>query len=167
MSPLVLPPVVVGFGLLIVLRWIGAGMLFTPWAAIIAGAVVSLPLLVRTVRVAVEQIDPRLELAAATLGASRLRRWLTITLPLAWRGIVGGAVLAWARAMGEFGATIIVAGNMPGRTTTIPVAVWTKIQTPTGGSPLLLVVASMVLALAAVACSEWLVRRSPNSSAKS
>lgn len=94
-APLVLPPVVTGFLLLIVLQTAGSSLLFTWWAAVLASAVVAWPLLVRTVRAAVEQIDPRLAVAAATLGASRWKVLRTITVPLAWRGIVGAATLAW------------------------------------------------------------------------
>ncbi len=159
MAPLVAPPVVTGFLLLIVLRELNQDLLFTFWAATVASALMAVPLLVRTVRAAVEAIDPRYSVVAATLGASPLRRLLTITVPLAWRGIVGGATLAWARALGEFGATIVVAGNIPGRTRTIPLAVWTSLQSPGAPSIIPLVVAAMVLCIAAVVVAETLNRR--------
>jgi len=159
MAPLVVPPVVTGFGLLLLLRAVSAGLLFTLWAAVLAAAVVALPLLVRTVRAAVEQTDPGLAKVAATLGASPWRIFWTITLPMSWRGLVGGAALAWARAFGEFGATIVVAGNMPGRTRTIPLAIWTSLQSKPLASVVGLVVAALVLSIAAVAVSEWIVRR--------
>ena len=123
--------VVTGFILLIVLRSLPFDILFTWWAAVFAASIVSVPLLIRTTRAAIEVIDPRLPHVAATLGASRLRSLRTITWPLAWKGIVGGVLLAWARALGEFGATIVVAGNIPGETRTIPLAIWTAIQSRT------------------------------------
>ncbi len=159
MAPLVMPPVVTGFILLIVLRSLPFDILFTWWAAVFAAAIVSVPLLIRTTRAAIEVIDPRLPHVAATLGASRLRSLRTITWPLAWKGIVGGVLLAWARALGEFGATIVVAGNIPGETRTIPLAIWTAIQSPTGRSVVPLIVAAAALSAAAIALSEWLVRR--------
>lgn len=159
MAPLVAPPVITGFLLLVVLRELSQDLLFTFWAATIASALMAIPLLVRTVRAAVEAVDPRYSVVAATLGASRLRRLLTITIPLAWRGIVGGATLAWARALGEFGATIVVAGNIPGRTRTIPLAVWTSLQSPSAPSTVPLVAAAMALCIAAVVVAEGLNRR--------
>jgi len=164
MAPLVVPPVVTGFGLLLVLRAVSAGLLFTLWAAALAAGVVALPLLVRTVRAAVEQTDPGLAKVAATLGASPWRVFWTITLPISWRGMVGGAALAWARAFGEFGATIVVAGNMPGRTRTIPLAIWTSLQSKPLSSVVGLVVAALVLSIAAVALSEWIVRKAGSDS---
>jgi molybdate transport system permease protein len=159
MVPLVAPPVVTGFLLLIVLREIHTDLLFTFWAATVASALMGLPLLIRTVRASVEAIDPRYGIVAATLGASPIRRLATITIPLAWRGIVSGATLAWARALGEFGATIVVAGNIPDRTRTIPLAVWTAIQTPGAPSTAPLIVAALVLTVAAVAVAELLQRQ--------
>lgn len=159
MTPLVIPPVVTGFVLLRLMVWLGFPAPFTASAAVLAAAIVATPLLVRTVRAVVEQVDPRYAQVAATLGASRLRILLTITLPLSWRGIVGGASLAFARALGEFGATIIVAGNYPGRTTTIPLAIWTSIQSTEDISIGPLIIAAVLLSVAAVALSELLVRR--------
>ncbi len=161
MTPLVVPPVVTGFGLLLLFRFVGAGVLFTWWAAAAAAAVVAMPLIVRTVRASIEQSDRRLARVAATLGASPWRVFWTITLPLSWRGVVGGAALCWARAFGEFGATIVVAGNMPGKTRTLPLAIWTSLQSKPLGACVGLVVAAIVLSVAAVAWSEWVIRRAP------
>jgi molybdate transport system permease protein len=129
--PLVLPPVVTGFFLLdlfgrrgIVGRFLGLDLAFTWWAAVLASVVVSLPLAVWTTKVALDGIDPALENAARLLGRGEWRVFLEITLPLARRGIVGGAVLAFARSLGEFGATIVVAGSTPGETLTMPSAVY-------------------------------------------
>jgi molybdate transport system permease protein len=129
--PLVLPPVVTGFFLLdlfgrrgIVGRFLGLDLAFTWWAAVLASVVVSLPLAVWTTKVALDGIDPALENAARLLGRGEWQVFLEITLPLARRGIVGGAVLAFARSLGEFGATIVVAGSTPGETLTMPSAVY-------------------------------------------
>lgn len=137
--PLALPPVATGLILLKLfsrkgllgpaLGKVGIEVIFTWKAVAIAMAVMSFPLLVRTARTAFESVDPRLEGVARTLGAGRWRVFFTITLPLASRGVVSGAVLAFARALGEFGATILVAGNLPGRTTTLPVAIFQAIET--------------------------------------
>ncbi len=164
MTPLVVPPVVTGFGLLFLFRLLGVGILFTWWAAAVAAGVVALPLIIRTVRASVEQTDRRLARVAATLGASPWRIFWTITLPMSWRGIVGGAALSWARAFGEFGATIVVAGNMPGKTRTLPVAIWTSLQSKPLGSCVGLVVAAVVLSVAAVAVSQWVVHKAPSAS---
>ncbi len=161
--PLVIPPVVTGLVILQGLVWLerefGVGIAYTWWAAAMASAALALPLLVRTVRTAVESIDPRLPQVAATLGASRWRVFRTVTLPLSWKGIVGGAVLAWARAAGEFGATIVVAGNMPGRTQTIPLAIYSALQSPKERPIWPLVIVAVAMSVAAVAASEILVRR--------
>ena len=152
--PLVIPPVATG---LILLKLLGRkgpiggflhshfdfDIVFT-WRAVIAAmAVMSFPLLVRGARIAFESVDPRLEQVAATLGASRLRIFLTITLPLAVRGIIAGSVLAFARALGEFGATILVAGNIPGRTTTLSVSIYSDIQLGHDGDALRLLTVSI------------------------
>ena len=160
MAPLVVPPVVTGFGLLVVLRAAGGSLLFTWWAAVLASWIVALPLMVRTVRASVEQTDPRLARLAATLGASPWRVFWTVTVPLAWPGIFGGAALSWARAFGEFGATIVVAGNIPQATRTVPLAIWTSLQSRPLGAIAGLVAASLVLSVGAVAVSERLVQRS-------
>jgi molybdate transport system permease protein len=148
--PLVLPPTVTGYYLIVVLGrrgWLGAplyqatgwSVAFTWYAAVIAATVMALPLLVRTARAAIESVDRDLEKAAYTLGRSELRTALEVTLPLARNGILAGLVLAFARALGEFGATLMLAGNIPGRTTTVPLAIYTAVQTGDSGAALVLV----------------------------
>jgi molybdate transport system permease protein len=133
--PLVLPPVVTGFLLLLLLgrygpvgRFLeaafGIRLLFTVNAAVIAAAVVAFPLMYQSAKAAFQAVDTRLEDAARTLGAGEARVFLTVTLPLAWPGLVAGTVLSFARALGEFGATVMVAGNIPGETTTVPLAIF-------------------------------------------
>jgi len=118
------------------------------------------PLLVRAIRMAIEAVDPRLELAARTLGASRTRVFFTVTLPLAMPGVVTGALLAFARALGEFGATITFVSNIPGETQTLPLAIYTFTQVPGADwQALRLSLFSVALSLAALAFSEWLVQR--------
>jgi molybdate transport system permease protein len=157
--PLVLPPTVTGYYLIVVLgrrgwlgaplyRWTGWTVTFTWYAAVIAATVMALPLLVRTARAAIESVDRDLEKAAYTLGRPEWRTALEVTLPLAWRGILAGLVLAFARALGEFGATLMLAGNIPGRTTTIPLAVYTAVQTGETGTALVLVAGLTALSCA-------------------
>jgi molybdate transport system permease protein len=129
--PLVLPPVVTGFLLLVLLgrhgpvgELLGVRILFTAAAAVLASAVVAFPLMYQSAKAAFLAIDRSLEDAARTLGGGELRVFLTVTLPLAWPGLVAGVVLSFARALGEFGATAMVAGNIPGRTTTVPLAIY-------------------------------------------
>ena len=126
--PLVLPPVVTGFALLVTLGRRGPlgdlGWLFTPWAAVAASAVVAFPLVYQSARAAFGAQNVELEMVARCLGASKMRAFWSITLPLAWPGLAAGALLAFARALGEFGATVMVAGNVPGRTLTAPVAIY-------------------------------------------
>ena len=126
--PLVLPPVVTGFALLVVLGrggWLGdLRLLFTPWAAVVAAAVVAFPLVYQSARAAFDALDGDLEAVARCLGASPARAFWTVTLPLAWPGLAAGAVLAFARGLGEFGATVMVAGNIAGKTLTAPVALY-------------------------------------------
>ena len=133
--PLVMPPVVTGFLLLILIGKNGpigrflaetfhAQIIFTPYAAIIAGTVVSFPLMYQSTKAAFQSIDTKLEDAARTLGANEWRVFWTVTLPLAWHGLLSGIVLSFARALGEFGATIMVAGNIPGKTQTLPLAIY-------------------------------------------
>jgi molybdate transport system permease protein len=133
--PLVLPPVVTGFLLLLLLgrygpvgRFLenafGVRLLFTVHAAVIAAVVVAFPLMYQSAKAAFQAVDARLEDAARTLGAGEARVFLTVTLPLAWPGLVAGTVLSFARALGEFGATVMVAGNIPGETTTVPLAIF-------------------------------------------
>jgi molybdate transport system permease protein len=159
--PLVMPPVATGLILLnllgrhgpigvVVEKVFGSEIVFT-WKAIVAAmAVMSFPFLVRTVRLAFEEINPRLEQVARTLGASPARVFTTITLPLAARGMAAGAVWAFARALGEFGATILVAGNIPGRTTVMSVAIYSDIQLGQDGHAYELMGLSAVLAFAAI-----------------
>ncbi len=166
MLPLVLPPTVVGYYLLLALGrgspvsdWFGWRILFTWGAAAIASAVVGLPLLVQSARAAIAGVDPVLEQVARTLGSSEIEVLRRVTLPLARRGILAGLVLAATRALGEFGATLMVAGNIPGRTQTLPLAIYDAVQnrnyTQANG---------MVLLMTALAfLSLWGVRRFENS----
>ena len=169
--PLVLPPVVTGYLLLITFGRkapIGAfladhfGIVFSfRWTgAALACGVMAFPLMVRAIRLSVEAIDRRLEDAAATLGARPAWGFLTVTLPLAMPGIIVGAMLAFARALGEFGATITFVSNIPGETQTISAAIYTLTQVPGGDAAALkLVVVAIVISLAALMASEWLARR--------
>lgn len=166
--PLVMPPVATGLLLLEVFGrhgWIGEflhglniDVIFT-WKAVVAAmAVMSFPFVVRHARVALEAVGTRVEQVAATLGASPWRVAWTVTLPLARRGIAAGAVMAFARALGEFGATILVAGNIPGSTTTISTSIYTDILLGHDGHAYGLIAVSVALAFAAILASEWLVR---------
>lgn len=169
--PLVLPPVAVGFLLLLALgrrgvlgRWLhetlGVDIAFTWKAAAIAAAVMGFPLLVRSTRLAIELVDARLEDAARTLGAGPLRVLTQVTLPLALPGVISGVVLAFARSLGEFGATITVAGNIEGVTRTLPSAIYTYSQVPGGDAAALrLVLISIGLSVVALLLSETLARR--------
>ncbi len=169
--PLVLPPVVVGYVLLLMLgrrgfvgRWLHEGLgidvAFTWKAAAIAAAVMGFPLLVRSTRLAMELVDVRIEQAARTLRAGPLRVFLTITLPLSAPGLLAGVVLAFARSLGEFGATITFAGNIEGVTRTLPVAIFTYTQVPGGDGPAMrLVVVSVLLSVIALIVSEVAARR--------
>lgn len=168
--PLVLPPVAVGYVLLLVVgssgllgRWLtrwGIPIAFTWRAAVIASAVMALPLMVRSVRVALELVDPGLEAAARTLGASPLRVLTTITLPLAWPGLLSGSVLCFVRSLGEFGATMTVAGNIAGQTRTLPVALYSYSQSPSGDGPAVrLMIVSIALSMGALLISELLASR--------
>lgn len=132
--PLVLPPSVIGYGLLMVvgkngllgkaLANMGVSIVFTWWAAVLASTVVAFPLMYQSAKAAFKSVDVNYEKAARTLGAGELRIFFTITLPLAWPGIIAGLVLSFARALGEFGATLMVAGNIPGQTQTVPLAIY-------------------------------------------
>ena len=169
--PLILPPVVTGylllltfgrrgpvgqlleegFGIVLAFRWTGAAL---------AAAIMAFPLMVRAMRLAIEAVDPKLEAAAATLGASKLRVFATVTLPLIAPGVIAGAVLAFAKAMGEFGATITFVSNIPGETQTVPSAIYAFLQVPGGeDTALRLVLVSVAVAMLALALSEWLARR--------
>jgi len=169
--PLVLPPVVTGYLLLISLGRkapLGAfladhfGIVFSfRWTgAAVACGVMAFPLLVRAIRLSIEAIDRRLEDAASTLGANRAWTFATVTLPLALPGIIAGMMLAFARALGEFGATITFVSNIPGETQTISAAIYSLIQVPGGDADALkLVVISIVICVAALLASEWLAKR--------
>jgi molybdate transport system permease protein len=169
--PLILPPVVVGYLLLVVFgrrgplgAWLydvfGITLAFTWKGAAIASAVMAFPLMVRAIRLSLESVDRRLEHAARTLGASPLRVFLTVTLPLTLPGILTGVVLGFARSMGEFGATITFVSNIPGETRTLPLALYSLVQTPGGSEGAMrLVIISVVLAMAALVASEVLTRR--------
>ena len=169
--PLVLPPVVTGYVLLLAFGrrgWFGGWiadhlgiMLAFRWTgAALACGVMSFPLLVRPIRLSIEAVDQKLEQAAATLGAAPWRVFLTITLPLAAPGIIAGMVLGFAKAIGEFGATITFVSNIPGETQTISSAIYSLIQTPDGDrAALRLLMISVVIAFAALVASEWFARR--------
>ena len=168
--PLVMPPVVTGyllllgfgrngavgafleeFGIVLAFRWTGAAL---------AAAIMGFPLVVRAIRLAIEAVDPRLEQAASTLGAGRFWSFFLVTLPLITPGILAGAVLGFAKAMGEFGATITFVANIPGQTQTLPSAIYAFLQIPGAeASALRLVGLSLVVAVGAVLISEWLARR--------
>lgn len=168
--PLILPPVVTGylllltfgrrgavggfleetFGLVFAFRWTGAAL---------AAAVMAFPLMVRAIRLAIEAVDPKLEQAASTLGASRIWVFATVTLPLILPGVIAGAILAFAKAMGEFGATITFVSNIPGQTQTLPSAIYSFLQVPGGDAQALqLVLIAVGIALAALLLSEWVGR---------
>ena len=168
--PLVLPPVVTGYLLLLAFGrrgpvggalwdWFGVAFAFRWTGAALAAAVMGFPLMVRTIRLSLEAVDPRLEQAAATLGAARPWVFLSVTLPLILPGVLAGAVLAFAKAMGEFGATITFVSNIPGETQTLPSAIYSFLQTPGAeGAAARLVMVSVAVSLAALALSEWLGR---------
>lgn len=136
--PLVLPPVVVGFALLVVFTpgnafgaWLeahGLGVVFSKAGAVLASSIIGFPLFYQTVRAALGSVDATMEDVARTLGASELRIFFTISIPLAWKGILTGAILAFSRALGEFGATILIAGNIPGLTRTMPLAIYSLVE---------------------------------------
>jgi len=157
--PLVLPPTVTGYYLIVLLGrrgWLGSPLYaatgwtvaFTWYAAVIAATVMALPLLVRTARAAIESVDRDLERAAYTLGRPEWRTALEVTLPLARNGILAGLVLAFARALGEFGATLMLAGNIPGRTQTVPLAIYTAVQTGETSDAVVLVAVLTLLSCA-------------------
>ena len=169
--PLVMPPVVTGYLLLLTFgrrgpvgAWLeetlGIVFAFNWTGAALACAVMGFPLMVRAIRLSIESVDTGLERAAATLGASRAWVFLTVTLPLALPGIIAGAVLCFAKALGEFGATITFVSNIPGVTQTLPTAIFTYTQVPGGDAPALrLTLVSILISLAALVVSEWLARR--------
>ncbi|GEN06976.1 molybdate ABC transporter permease subunit [Myxococcus sp. MISCRS1] len=166
--PLVLPPTAVGLVLLEllgregplgrVLDAMGVEVVFTPGAVVLASAVMAFPLLVRSARSGFEEVDPRLVAVARTLGDSRARAFFRVTLPLAWRGVVVGALLAFSRALGEFGATVLVAGNIPGRTQTLSLAIFQYTQLGQDAQALRLAGIAALLAFVAVYATEGLTR---------
>ena len=165
--PLVLPPTAVGYLLLRLLardgplgeRALGLDLLFTWKGAVLASAVMALPLVVRTARLAFEEVDPRLEAMARTLGLGPLRAFAEVTLPLARRGLAAAAVLGFTRALGEFGATVIVAGNIPGKTQTLALAIFSEMQAGRDSSAMTLVGITVVLAFVALWTVEILQRK--------
>lgn len=170
--PLVIPPVATGLILLklfshraplgrLLENSIGLEIVFTWKAVVLATAVMSLPLLVRTARVAFEEVDPRFEQIAQTLGAGPWDTFFTITLPLASRGLVAGGVLAFARSLGEFGATIMLAGFIPGETVTLALGIYHHVQLGQDAEAIRLLIVSLSLAFSALAVSEWLLRKPP------
>ncbi len=168
--PLILPPVVTGYLLLLTFgrkgamgqvldQWFGIVLAFRWTGAVLAAAVMAFPLMVRAIRLAIEAVDPKLEQAAATLGAPRPWVFVTVTLPLILPGIIAGAILAFAKAMGEFGATITFVSNIPGQTQTLPSAIYAFLQVPGGEGPALRLVAiAVAVAMTALLASEWLAR---------
>jgi molybdate transport system permease protein len=169
--PLILPPVVTGYLLLITFgrrgyvgqfldQWFGIVLAFRWTGAVLAAAVMAFPLMVRAIRLAFEAVDPKLEQAAGTLGASPAWVFVTVTLPSILPGVLAGAVLAFAKAMGEFGATITFVSNIPGETQTLPSAIYAFLQVPGGdGQAFRLVIVSIVVAMGALIASEWIGRR--------
>ena len=168
--PLVLPPVVTGYLLLLTFGTQGPiGSLLQPFGivfafrwtgAALAAAIMAFPLMVRAIRLGFESVDPRLEQAAATLGAPRIWIFLTVTLPLILPALLAGATLGFAKAMGEFGATITFVSNIPGQTQTLPSAIYALLQVPAGEAQAMrLVLVSVAIAIGAVLVSEWLARR--------
>ena len=166
--PLVMPPVSTGLILLKIFgrrspigQWLyerGIEIVFNWKGVLIAMATMSFPLLVRSVRTSFSEVNPRLEQIAATLGASALKIFFVITIPLAYRGIIAGALLAFSRALGEFGATILLAGNIPGKTQTLSLAIFNFVQTGKDPEAYILLGITVALAFIFVWCSEWLLR---------
>jgi len=169
--PMVLPPVVLGYMLLVLLGrrgWIGSWLYeqfhiqltFHWWGAVIASAVMAFPLMVRAIRQALMQVNPLLEQAAQTLGATPVKTFFSITLPLSYHGVLTGGILAFSRSLGEFGATITFAGNLEGETRTLPLAIYSLTQSPEGDAAALrLVVLSVLVSVFALLASQWLERR--------
>ncbi len=169
--PLIMPPVVTGYMLLILFgtrgpigsildSWFGIVLAFKWTGAVLAAAVMAFPLMVRAIRLAIEAVDPKLEQAAATLGANRFWTFSFVTLPLILPGIIAGSILAFAKAMGEFGATITFVSNIPGQTQTLPSAIYAFLQVPGGDeSALRLVAVSVFVAISALLVSEVVATR--------
>ena len=168
--PLVLPPVAIGYVLLVMFGrngplgallydWLGVNLIFSWRGAAVAAGIMAFPLLVRAVRLSMEVVDQRLETAARTLGARPWRVFLTITLPLASPGILTGVLLAFIRCLGEFGATITFAANVPGETRTLPLALYTALQVPGGeDAAMRLALVAIALAIGALLASQFLAR---------
>ncbi|MGA2160351.1 MAG: molybdate ABC transporter permease subunit [Dehalococcoidia bacterium] len=167
--PIVLPPTVVGLGLLMLfgkngpigqlLLLAGATVVFSWPATVISAVVVSFPLMYMNARAAFEQVDVNYEHAASTLGAGPWRIFWTVTLPLAWPGVLAGTVLAFARALGEFGATLMLAGNIPGKTATIPIAIYSAVQAGNTDQVLIMVLIILMLSFASITALSFLRRR--------
>lgn len=169
--PLVMPPVTTGYLLLLLLgsnsllgKWLfttfGIKLAFSFQAAVIASVFVSFPLIVRSVRTAMEMVDTGLEEASLMLGAGKLKTFFRVTVPLAVPGIVSGTILAFARSLGEFGATITFAGNIQGETQTLPLAIYANMQVPgKENATLRLVIVSVIISFVAMALSEWFIKR--------
>ena len=170
-APLVIPPVALGYILLVLFgrtgplgqlldSWFGVSLVFTWQGASLASAIVSFPLMVRAIKISIEGLDPGLEKAARTLGAGPIWTFLTISLPLMWPGLLAGAVLAFARCLGEFGATITFVSNIPGETQTLPLALYNFTQIPGDQTPAIrLLIISLILAFGALIASDVLARR--------
>jgi molybdate transport system permease protein len=168
--PLILPPVVTGYLLLMTFgrrgfvgqyldQWFGIVLAFRWTGAALAAAIMAFPLMVRAIRLAIEAVDPKLEQAAGTLGAAPRWVFVTVTLPMILPGIVAGAILAFAKAMGEFGATITFVSNIPGQTQTLPSAIYSFLQVPGGETQAMrLVLVAIAVAMAALLLSEWVSR---------
>lgn len=169
--PLIMPPVVTGYLLLILFgkqgmigsslyNWFGITLAFKWTGAVLAAAIMAFPLMVRAIRLAIEAVDPKLEQASATLGANKLWTFTLVTLPLILPGVIAGSLLAFAKAMGEFGATITFVANIPGETRTVPSAIFAFLETPGGDSAAIrLVIISVIVSIAALCVSEFLAAR--------
>lgn len=168
--PLALPPVAIGYFLLLLLGRngpvgavlhdvFGLDLVFTWIAAALASAIVSFPLMIRTIMVAMEGVDERMEMSARSLGAGLLRVFFTITVPLAYRGILAGVLLGFVRALSEFGATIVVAGNIAGQTQTLPLAIFERVQLGDNDTALRLIAISIGLAVLTLLAHNWLLRK--------
>ncbi|MGS0891751.1 molybdate ABC transporter permease subunit [Burkholderia stagnalis] len=165
--PLVLPPTVLGYYLLVLLgrrgvfgAWLdklGIGLVFTWQGAVIASMIVAFPLILKSARAAFEGVDPHLERAARTLGLGETAVFFRVTLPLAARGIIAGALLAFARALGEFGATLMIAGNLPGRTQTLSVAIYAAVQAGDDNTANFLVLITSITCVLVLLSTTWLV----------
>ena len=169
--PLVLPPTVLGYYLLVVLGrqgtiggWLystfGISLIFTWQGAVVAAAIAAFPLILRAARAAFRNVDPQLENAARTLGLSPPAVFFRVSLPLAWRGICAGMLLAFARAMGEFGATLMVAGSLPGRTQTLSIAIYNAVMAGDDATARMLVLVSLVVAVVALVSAAQILQRS-------